>query len=589
MEVQKEFESNPTPSQPQSAPIDNVDSSEKDQLQPPTDNLPVAGDGNDNELTGDNDKKRKSSAVWNHFKRKVVNGNEKAICNYCSKHLTGRRTDGTNHLNQHYMRCPRRKHKDLRQTILLREQKKVDGSSNYLSNYHFDPEKSREDLARMIILHEYPLSIVDHVGFRTYSEGLQPLFKVPSRNTIKNDIIKIFQNEKGKIMGQLDKIGSRIALTTDMWTASNQKKGFMVITAHYIDDDWNMQSRILTFVYVECPHTAEALTKVMVECMMDWNIDRKLSTITLDNCSTNDCLVGMLVNKLDCSTLILDGQLFHMRCCAHILNLIAQDGLSVIGDGIEKVRDSVAFWTATPKREQTFREAARQIKIPITKKLVLDCKTRWNSTYHMLVVALEYKDVFIRLKSKPLYSSLPTTSEWEIAKQICSRLQVFSRVTEMFSENDNNANFLIGFDSFVSETDDIQSKSELDLYLEEKVLPRSATFDILGWWKTNGIKYPTLQKIAKDILAIPISTVASESAFSTGGRLLSPHRSRLHEHTLEALMCTQSWIKHEKQASIGITGLMQYLSLKDKRFQSFQDSDSDEEISENTNAELTTL
>jgi hypothetical protein len=68
MEVQKEFESNPTPSQPQSAPIDNVD---KDQLQPPTDNLPVAGDGNDNEL---NDKKRKSSDVWNHFKRKLVNG-----------------------------------------------------------------------------------------------------------------------------------------------------------------------------------------------------------------------------------------------------------------------------------------------------------------------------------------------------------------------------------------------------------------------------------------------------------------------------------------------------------------------------------
>jgi hypothetical protein len=99
----------------------------------------------------------------------------------------------------------------------------------------------------MIILHEYPLSIVDHIGFRTYSEGLQPLFKVPSRNTIKNDIIMMFQNERGKIMGHLDKIGSKIALTTDMWTASNQKKGFMVITAHYIDNDWHMQSRILRY------------------------------------------------------------------------------------------------------------------------------------------------------------------------------------------------------------------------------------------------------------------------------------------------------------------------------------------------------
>ncbi|CAI8588100.1 unnamed protein product [Vicia faba] len=58
----------------------------------------------------------------------------------------------------------------------------------------------------------------------------------------------------------------------------------------------------------------------------------------------------------------------------------------------------------------------------------------------------------------------------------------------------------------------------------------------------NGIKYPTLQVIAKDILAIPISTVASESAFSTSSHILSPHRSRLHWTTLEVLMCARSWL-----------------------------------------------
>ncbi|KAE9603179.1 putative HAT dimerization domain, ribonuclease H-like domain-containing protein [Lupinus albus] len=54
--------------------------------------------------------------------------------------------------------------------------------------------------------------------------------------------------------------------------------------------------------------------------------------------------------------------------------------------------------------------------------------------------------------------------------------------------------------------------------------------------------YPTLQAIAKDLLAIPISTVASESTFSTSGRILSPHRSRLNWTTLEALMCARSWL-----------------------------------------------
>ncbi|KAJ0457893.1 putative HAT dimerization domain, ribonuclease H-like superfamily [Helianthus annuus] len=62
-------------------------------------------------------------------------------------------------------------------------------------------------------------------------------------------------------------------------------------------------------------------------------------------------------------------------------------------------------------------------------------------------------------------------------------------------------------------------------------------------------KYPMLQRIARDVLAIPITTVASESSFSTSGRLVSPHRSRLHPSTLEALMCAQSWLLNEIRAT----------------------------------------
>ena len=98
------------------------------------------------------------------------------------------------------------------------------------------------------------------------------------------------------------------------------------------------------------------------------------------------------------------------------------------------------------------------------------------------------------------------------------------------------------YDLFVSNaTTNIGQRSrdiipEFELY-SAKVAPRTEQFDVLGWWKRNDRKYPTLQHIARDILAIPMTTVASKSAFSTSGRLLSPHRSRLHHYTLEALMC----------------------------------------------------
>ncbi|TVU26266.1 hypothetical protein EJB05_28804, partial [Eragrostis curvula] len=57
----------------------------------------------------------------------------------------------------------------------------------------------------------------------------------------------------------------------------------------------------------------------------------------------------------------------------------------------------------------------------------------------------------------------------------------------------------------------------------------------------SGLKYPTLRKIARDIMAIPVTTVASESVFSTRGRIISPHRSRLAPKTAEGLMCMQAW------------------------------------------------
>ena len=63
-----------------------------------------------------------------------------------------------------------------------------------------------------------------------------------------------------------------------------------------------------------------------------------ISSIVVDNATTNDAMMNVLMDKLETSSLILGGDFVHMRCSAHILNLIVRDRLVVIDFAICKVR-----------------------------------------------------------------------------------------------------------------------------------------------------------------------------------------------------------------------------------------------------------
>lgn len=92
--------------------------------------------------------------------------------------------------------------------------------------------------------------------------------------------------------------------------------------------------------------------------------------------------------------------------------------------------------------------------------------------------------------------------------------------------------------------------NELDKYMADPPLRLTGSFDILSWWKNRTDEYPVLSRMAHDLLAVQVSTVASESAFSAGGRVVDPFRSRLEPETVEALICLKDWsaaAKREKK------------------------------------------
>ena len=69
---------------------------------------------------------------------------------------------------------------------------------------------------------------------------------------IKKDIIILYGVEKSKIQRVIDENKARVAVTTDMWTAT-YKRGYMAMIAHYIDNNWKLRSHLIWFLYVPVP------------------------------------------------------------------------------------------------------------------------------------------------------------------------------------------------------------------------------------------------------------------------------------------------------------------------------------------------
>lgn len=60
--------------------------------------------------------------------------------------------------------------------------------------------------------------------------------------------------------------------------------------------------------------------------------------------------------------------------------------------------------------------------------------------------------------------------------------------------------------------------------------------DLINLWRSHERQYPIIFEITHDILTPPSSTIALESTFSAGDRILSEFRSQLKEDILERLM-----------------------------------------------------
>ncbi|KAL6630922.1 hypothetical protein ACP70R_028262 [Stipagrostis hirtigluma subsp. patula] len=297
----------------------------------------------------------------------------------------------------------------------------------------YDPAKIRELICKMIIVHELPFSIVEYTWFNVLLKALNSAYKKVSRTTIRNECMRLYESEKDALKKSLKNV-TKISLTCDLWT-SNQTICYMSLVAHYIDANWTMRSRIINFIELDPPHTGVVISNAISDCLAAWKIEDKIASITFDNASNNDTAVKLLFAKFKSrGTLWFNGKFLHNRCCAHILNLVVQDGLEVIDELIEKVRATIKYIKKSNSRSYKFNADIDSLNLDRRKKLVLDVSTRWGSTFKMLESAFHYREAIdVYAAGDANYKWQPTEDDWKLYEKISKVLGVLNAATEEFS------------------------------------------------------------------------------------------------------------------------------------------------------------
>ncbi|KAJ9548747.1 hypothetical protein OSB04_021290 [Centaurea solstitialis] len=230
-----------------------------------------------------------------------------------------------------------------------------------------------------------------------------------------------------------------------------------------------------------------------------------------------------------------------MRCCAQILSLLVKVGLKESKDPIVSIFAVKYVWSSTA-RLQRFKACVEKMKIESKSLVCLDVETRWNSTYLMLKTAIKFQ----------AFNENNAANSQPFGEEI------------VLDVNDDPTTYLsYGYKRLLEETSSGTGvKFELERYLGEQCEFLDNKFDILDWCKKNESRLPVMAVMAKDILMIPALTVAFESSFSTGGRVLDTFRNSLTPTLVEVLACSQNWLRSKNVPLVIKEKLEELESLK---------------------------
>ena len=265
-----------------------------------------------------------------------------------------------------------------------------------------------------------PLYTVEKPGFRKPLATLDSKYQLPSRRHFAaQELPRLYTEVREKhVMPKLSKL-TFFSSTTDLWTSA-AKHPYLSLTAHFISDEWSLETICLDTAPLFMDHTGQNLAEAFQDIVANWNLSQdKLVFTTTDNGSNSISAFDLL-------------ELPRLSCFGHNLDLAIDKALQVdrVQQAIIRCHTLVGLFSWSWEKNRDLRQKQFEPQLP-EHRLISDVTTRWSSTYSTITRILEQQQAIcaVLADDRKHWHLMPSDREFttlEIVSQVLQPLSVFT-------------------------------------------------------------------------------------------------------------------------------------------------------------------
>lgn len=276
----------------------------------------------------------------------------------------------------------------------------------------FEPLRFQHLLIRWVACDNIPFHKLESPYFRDLmayaNSAIADSGSIPTHSTIRDWIVRSFNRHKGVVTELLCRSLSRINVSFDAWS-SRKFTSLLGLTVHFLDDEGKFRTFLLGLPRIEGRHCGENFAGRVSEIIHEYGFEDRVGYFVTDNAESNDTCLEDLGIELG-----FKKQHRRLRCCGHIINLVARSILfGTDADAFEEdcqadkeIQDEVKLWRSKGPigklhnivhwversgqrierlhKLQSIENTALGFEDKTTYDVVMDNATRWNSSEAMM-------------------------------------------------------------------------------------------------------------------------------------------------------------------------------------------------------------